>query len=1121
MPECAELRPLLLTHFDGECPVGDSTRVEAHLRSCEDCGVRWDLASLEVGLFLMADPAAPEGAEAGPGAAFTARVMDRVAREPREPAPTPRLRLEPPPLARRWAVWAGVGGGAVAAAAALFLYIQREPSSRPETGGTAAFARGGGVLRWTSDFGRTIAGSTWITEGGSSPTLPGDLLHSPAPSSARVRLPEGGRLDAGPSSWLAVGGSGEAALLEGGITGSADGTKVLTLHTPSGEITSGGELEVSIRSAAGESRAKGLAWLGAWAASRRADAAPAAPLPAPPGAVMVVYAKRGPARVVLGGGPVRNSLERQVMLKAGQALVILESKTFVVDGVEDDAPADSARWTDGMPVPPGSTVFHDAPAPASPGPGPIGTAAGPVRNSLEIVLSDPVSDPAARAYALSVYDGVGGAEAVAAAARAAADPAVLVRSAAVRILAMNAWAARDEALAALRRLALDKDAGVARFAILGLKALEDRGAVPTLQSIVQDGRPVEYPAIVAKVYAFDALVALGDPSLVANAAALAPAAEYDAELARVLQQGVFDAFDALPRSEPRKYVEDPRPSVRAAAILALADLDVAQAALTSPVERVRIAGAKVLFKALGSKALDDLGTVTWDSPASRTAVLQASFPLFRNEPTLPVPPWLAEVARDSLDNKVTPQLEASECIFVLSRAGVSAPFEEVLVTGTVEQRLATLRWVPVLIGSTVPLLGDRDPTVREEALNALRRASQRSPSEADMAALLGNLSAFSPSSYKEARAKASVLTALARGEAAVDAHGALIEMARSASIFNRQASATFLGASGRDESSARTVVALLADPDRETAERAAETLYNAILGNRWGGPAAESLFHSSSPFPGVRILVAMAAQSAGVPGALEAVHAGMSEASSRVRLRVLTALRNTGRRLSSLGSAVYGDPSPEVRLMALQLAEEEEARDGARRLASDPYIWVRGSALGVLAKAGEADSVTALRELLPTLRGEPGAGGKFLRLVSPDDPELPDKVSAAAMMEMASGRIGQSVATGDAGLANVLRVLWTRSQIAAASSSLHDSREATRRVDAARRLAVLPGTGAAEALLRALDEAREPDPVVRAAAAESLGRLIGFTPAEGWSRFEKDHSGGTLYPRKIRSREVR
>jgi len=68
---------------------------------------------------------------------------------------------------------------------------------------------------------------------------------------------------------------------------------------------------------------------------------------------------------------------------------------------------------------------------------------------------------------------------------------------------------------------------------------------------------------------------------------------------------------------------------------------------------------------------------------------------------------------------------------------------------------------------------------------------------------------------------------------------------------------------------------------------------------------------------------------------------------------------------------------------------------------------------------------------------------------------------------------------------------------------------------------VLPGTGAAEALLRALDEAREPDPVVRAAAAESLGRLIGFTPAEGWSRFEKDHSGGTLYPREIRSREVR
>ena len=73
--DCRETQPLLTAFHDGELPVADRVRVEAHLRGCPECGA------------LLADLARADRAAGvpDPGPAywdrFNARVMDRVERE--------------------------------------------------------------------------------------------------------------------------------------------------------------------------------------------------------------------------------------------------------------------------------------------------------------------------------------------------------------------------------------------------------------------------------------------------------------------------------------------------------------------------------------------------------------------------------------------------------------------------------------------------------------------------------------------------------------------------------------------------------------------------------------------------------------------------------------------------------------------------------------------------------------------------------------------------------------------------------------------------------------------------------------------------------------------------------
>ncbi|HEU4395796.1 MAG TPA: HEAT repeat domain-containing protein, partial [Planctomycetota bacterium] len=441
------------------------------------------------------------------------------------------------------------------------------------------------------------------------PTYAGEILHSPAPSSIHVRLPGGGRLETGPSSWLSVGADGEFALLEGALTASADPSGRLVVEVPGAVVTATGEVEVSARTPSGAKSAEGARWLGSWAAARAKDATPGTP--EAPAAALVVYARRGPVEFAASPGPVRNSLERTV-IPEGHALVVLEKKVYRVAASLQEAMPEQTGWLEGMPVPPDSKFFRGvAPAGAGPAPAPpphLGTGGGPVRNSLERTLADRDREAERRAYALSIYDSVGGAEAVAAAAGVVDDPAVLVRSAAVRVLALNAWADRERACVALRKLARDPDAGVARFAILAIRYLGDRGAIPDLKSLVvdddappdspavvdddappdspavvdddappekpsvmPDGREYRGPRTVAQVYAFDALVYFGDTSALPKAAELVPKVAGDGVLTERLQSAIMACVQRMDREQVTPLLSSPVPGVRAAALRLLGE----------------------------------------------------------------------------------------------------------------------------------------------------------------------------------------------------------------------------------------------------------------------------------------------------------------------------------------------------------------------------------------------------------------------------------------------------------------------------------------------------------------------------------------------------------------------
>jgi HEAT repeat protein len=1149
-------RPAILASVDDDGPPEDRERARAHLLSCLTCRDVASRAVWEVGLFLMADPGA-EAAVPGPSAGFTARLMAAVREAPRAPAaPEPRLRLVPPepspvppPRPVPWGLWAGVAAAAGLAASIGFLLLRGEPEVIPEQrssqemGKGVVVARGGGVLRWTGPFDGSFAGSDWIAKGASSPPSPGEILHSPAPSSVQLRMPEGSRLEAGSPSWLAVGRGDEIAVLDGAITasagpageGGAGGS--LTVEAPGLRAVTGGEIEVSVRTPGGVAGPGSAAWLGGWRSERLPGVAavPAVPAAVPlPRSTVVVFARKGAASVhiVAAAGPVRNSVER-VVVPQGHALVLVAGKVYPMLAVDDDAPPERAGWLPGMPVPPDSQFFGrfrgGLLAPAEQPEGPL--MSGPVRNSVERTLGDP--DPEARAYALSVAGSMGGAEAVAAAVKAAGDPTVLVRSAAVRVLALNAWADRARALEALRRLAKDRDAGVAVFAIVSLKALADRDAIPVLLGLVavDDDAPTEVapgvdddgPPEAARVYAFDALVAFGDASLVDRAAALAPKVAGDPNLAGALSNAVSAAFVRLDKEALRAYLPDARPGVRAATLGALGDADAARAALADPSEFVRVAAVRVLGTVPGPLDLEVFRPLLSGTEAVRWAVVESVSTRMSREPAARAPDWLRETALALLRSPGARASQYLDCLTLLRPDVDGALQEEVLARGDPGQVEALLLSGAASPEAVLRALGHASPAVRGAAAFQLSALSSLAADRLPTVGFVRALRAFRPGSADESRWKGSALSALVRARNSSDALDALVAMTESPTTMDHVPAIRALAACGQERVAADSLVHLLGSAIAPEAEEAANSLLIAAGRTGWAGPRPASLFPSTSPHPLVQARIALAAGAEGAPGAAEALRAILDRSGSRVRLAVLRALRkdDTGWAGTVLVRTVLEDPDPRVRLEALLRLQGDPLTEACRRCASDPSVWAQGTALSHLANAGDSAALDSLRALLRGWRNRAAKDAELLRSVDPEAPDVADRfLRAAGMAALAEGGVESLVGDEDA-VRWAVEALSTRARCLADARLLRESSDPQVRAAAARDLGSLRLAEAFEALCLATRTADQPDARVRDEAARALEAAVGFRPARGWEEFRRHHPNGYVSPLEIHSAEVR
>ncbi len=915
-----------------------------------------------------------------------------------------------------------------------------------------------------------------------------------------MRLPEGGQLLAAPSSWLglAAGGGDALALLDGAVT-CTDGH--FRIDVPGARIDAKGGVEVSVRTSSGAKA--GLGWL----AGRSAAAAA-------PRATVAIYARDGTVEVASSPGPVRNSLERHTLHK-GQALVLFESKAYLIAGVDDDAPPERATLLGGLPVPPQSLFITPSPVVASGAlqggtlpmvgvvaPGTFATSSGPVRNSLEKTLGDPGSDPAARAYALSVYESVGGADAVDAAARAAGDPAVEVRAAAVRILALDSGADRPKALEALRRLAKDGDEGVAVFAIRALRALDDRGAIPVLQDlVVDDDAPPDVLAapVAAQVTAFKALVYFGDTSRVAAAATHLPRLDPDTEPGRTLQYALNDAFHRLPAETVRRFLGDPRPGVKAAALLASKDLEAAKAALGDASSPVRLAAATVILLNAPTIDYEALHPLVLGAAEVRRAFLVDLHYAVEFRDLAGLPDWVRDAARMQLEDPASYTEECASAVVLLKGAGQEEFFSRLMASGTPAQKAALLLKGDPDPSLILAALGDADSSVRRRAiarLPALTRLPAGSPSTEDCLAALGK---FVPEGLEQSRLKAFALLGLARERKAEGAVQALMDMAGSPAAGSRRAAAYGLGPLGARPDAAAALERLLADLDRETAEDAAEQFALSAKRGRWSGRSPAEAFPSASPHPVVRAQVALAARAAGVAGATEAVRRELAAAPSSARLRILERAMEQNSPFDFVEASVLQDPEPSVRLRLLLATEGNAQVEAAGALASDPAFWVQGAALAVLAKSGDAAALEGLRALVGDRQASGPSGNPLLGGLVTALETLPDQILRAG--RMVSNSATATLETADPASTDEFAVLADTARARRFAWVLANSPSPEARVPAATALGACRVPEAVEALAGATDPARQPEAAVRAAAAEALNRLLWFTPmpdAHAW-----------------------
>ncbi len=1117
---CSFDRRLLDAYLDGETPPGEPGITAEHYGSCPECRGAARRSALAVAVFLAA-PVSTEPASWRAPAGFADAVMDRIRREagtaprrtheddraprtpPREPVREPVRPGRPVRLAPRPTIW--IAAGSLAAGAALFFILNTNSGENrsPDVGRRLAKVEtidGRGLQRWSRRADGTDSG-VWIRAEEEFP--PGASLHVPASSSAYLRLSGGARVDAGPC-WLAVGTDG-VSVLDGSVratvsqsrASSSGGGGEVFVEAPGVAARAPGEVEVRVVTPGG-TRVRG--WLydraSALAAGARASGPAAASVP---GAAVLVTAVRGAVTVDLrGGGGGGGTDEGRRTLAAGESLAVVDGRAFLVRRGGEGAP----DWVRGMPAPPAPPAAGGTPAP--PAPPPLASG-GPVRNSLERVLSDAGAGEEARREALHDLGELGGLAAIAAGERGAEDPSPMVRVTAVRVLALNYAEAPARAAAALRALADDPDVEVAVAALKALRYLEDPAAVELFRRLVQqDGKPIE-----VRVQAARALPLPSAAELVEAVAAVAALAPEGTRLEEVAQSAAVAAVAGSSPERGRALLAHENPGVRAAALRMRGTADGARRALSDPSDLVRGTAAARLLVLQRAEAFPALEVLAGDVRRVKRVFLPVAVNILEADPDSVPPVWLSRVASEVASDPREPMTARGAATWIVARAGLSEVVDRFFDEPELAvEALESGRCTPAQV-----LRGLRSPDgiVRTRALRGLRDAAQTGAplsSELVTAAI-----AVSPVGAEESVTKAEALSRHAQRDDET-AMAALLAMARSPDAAQRRGFALAGRLLADRLAVADALTSLLGDPDSEVVAAAARSV---VASNKtgWAGPSAASFAAARYASPVANAAGAVVARRGGAAGAEEAFLAALSEATSRERVLILQeVLRFDPWALLAMPREVLEDADPAVRLLAFRALGPAARREAALVLRDDPARWVRAAALGVLAEDGDAAAATALSETVEGIR-KGGGRSATLALGLPQDP--------AGLLRALDSRLGMALQAGlvreqmsaDPRLMASLSRLDAVSRTARAAATLASGPDTAAHVAAAEVLGDLPVREALAPLVRAAGLAGEADRPVARAAARALEALIEYAPKDTWNDWHRRNKAGFVSPLEI------
>ncbi len=1104
---CEFDRLTLFAYLDGEARGEDALLSHDHVAACSECGaaVRRTVAALALFLrhSLPSAPAAPVPSAPTPG--FTASVMARVRSEgrpaPRRPAagttppvvvlprlaPAARGRLLP---LRRIAAAAGIAAAALGAVAALYLAIL----APPRTGGASpthatledlrgvAFLSGGRNGRPVNDV--------WAQRGDHVP--PGEILHSPAPSTHRLSLPGRGRLNAGPSSWLAYRGESEVAVGYGSIvlaapaaTGDADAAPAYRILIPGAVVETRGEVEVTVVAPEAESRT----WL---AGLPLPD--PAAPLPpgGPAAAALYVRAVRGDARVHLASdrGPGET-------LEQGQALEVVGGRPFP-RAASDEPPA----WSAPLREPGAGEALPAATFAAA-----LTGRGGSAQESLRALAADGSAPPQDRALALSMLADLDTPGAVETAAAVIDDPAIPVRSAAVRVLALRTSQDRPRALAALRTRIADADPGVAVAAIRAIRALRDEEAAPLLLAAVENSAAV--PTLEARVHAASALSAWGRHQHAAAIAELYPLVAEDTALDDVLRSAVSRSFAHFRPADLAGLLTHAVPGVRAAAIATLRDPEAARKMLDDPDETVRARAVEAYLAGGLDADIEPLREIVEASARLRRVLVAAVGRATETSgaPPARMPAWVLAAAEAVLVDAATPPLQIEGAARLLRREAATAALLRAYDAAESATRAVIVLRGNLPAGHMLTATMDPSPAVRRAAAEQLRNVLLPDSSEPSTDEVLATARRLrtDPATSVEALELLSGL-AMARGSA--EALEELLASARSGPPSLREQAVRRIGVFGDRPGIADLQLALLRDEDPTVAAAAARNfLRGQIMSTPWAVLPPPSLIEDPALPPLARGYLTLARfVAAPGEGTAAALRDALDRAGSRDRETLLSVMET--RQVPPLlppAVSVFQDADPTVRLRGLALARDDGSLEGARLLVDDPNGWVRVAALVTLVEAGDGGAETEFRSqaeaLIATL--QPGSP-----LAASLQEARAESVIDCARLALLSPWIGALASR------QVTSVIARHLGILAASGDATALREATDRVTGGNRsrllgrFASLSDVRSPAAIAAAIDGTTALDPDVRESAARALRSLLELTPSPGPAPWLAEHRLG-------------